>query len=56
MFGTEEVFPYLSDADLASLSGCDPALCALFGGQDAGVDAGTCFTNPDFAPFVACLR
>jgi hypothetical protein len=54
--GTEEILPYLSDADLASLSGCDPALCALFGGSDAGVDAGGCFANPDLAPFVACLR
>jgi hypothetical protein len=54
--GAEEILPYLSDADLASLSGCDPALCALFGASDAGVDAGGCFANPDLAPFVACLR
>jgi hypothetical protein len=56
MFGTEEIFPYLSDADVASLSGCYPALCSLFGGPDAGVDAGACFTNPDLALFVACVR
>jgi hypothetical protein len=55
-FGTEEIFPYLSDGDLASLSGCDPALCSLFGSSDAGVDAAACFANPDLAPFVACVR
>ncbi len=50
--GTAEVFPYLTDADLASLSTCSTALCTYFTDADAGGNA--CPPNADFALFSAC--